>query len=277
MVSSKLALNISFPFCYKRCTYCTKTVCKYDPKVVKAYSKALISEIENMGEEFEDYTVESIYLSGSPCLMEPSDLNRVLEKVREAFKLDDNVFIAVKTRPGEYSRAILDKLRDNGVNHYIVSLMTANESLHQFLGRPYDIDKISMADTAIRNFNMRDLSFELMYNMPGQSEKDFDNDLNRILSYKPEHVSLYSFNEKIKNCERLTDLGYIQYTENDYCLEGHENRYIMHLKDGKEYLGLGYRSRSYVDGVSYVTGRSLDFYLSDPTSADNMTDIKRVI
>ena len=275
MVSSNLAINISFPFCYRRCTYCTKTVCKYDPKVVKAYSKALITEIESMAEEFEDYTVDSIYLSGSPCLMEPSDLNRVLVKVRESFNLNKNVFIAVKTRPGEYSRAILDKLRDNGVNHYIVSLMTANESLHQFLGRPYDIDKISMADMAIKNFNMRDLGFELMYNIPGQSERDFDNDLNRILSYKPEHISLYSFNGKINKCERLTELGYIQYTDNDYCLKGHENKYIVHIKEGKEYLGIGYRSKSHIDGVSYVTGKSLDFYLSNPVSFDNMTDIKK--
>ena len=114
-----------------------------------------------------------------------------------------------------------------------------------------------------------------MYNIPGQSERDFDNDLNRILSYKPEHISLYSFNGKINKCERLTELGYIQYTDNDYCLKGHENKYIVHLKEGKEYLGIGYRSKSHIDGVSYVTGKSLDFYLSNPVSFDNMTDIKK--
>ena len=49
----------------------------------------------------------------------------------------------------------------------------------------------------------------------------------------------------------------------------------MHLKEGKEYLGIGYRSKSHIDGVSYVTGKSLDFYLNNPVSFDNMTDIKK--
>ena len=79
-----------------------------------------------------------------------------------------------------------------------------------------------------------------------------------------------------KNSERLIELGYERYSENDYCLSGHENRYIQHIRDGKEYLGIGYRSKSYIDGVSYVTGRSLGRYLSDPLNFENMTDIKRI-
>ena len=71
----------------------------------------------------------------------------------------------------------------------IFCIQTINDSLHFLLNRPYSIDAVTMADKAIRNFNVRDLSFELLYGIPGQTEHMFMSDLERILYYEPEHVT----------------------------------------------------------------------------------------
>lgn len=210
------------------------------------------------------------------------DLAAILQKVREVFHVKENDFISVCTMPGEYSRAFLDRLRDNGVNFYIVSIPTTQESLHNLLSRPYSLDAITMADTAIRNFRMRDLSFEIMYGIPGQSEKDVICDLEKTLAYNPEHITLYpltihsstriaeqcqsvSIKEKVKQFtlakQLLEERGYRQYTSCDFALTGRENRYILLQDETLDQIGIGYHADTLFEGFRYHNGPDINTYL----------------
>ena len=65
----------------------------------------------------------------------------------------------------------------------------------------------------------------------------------------------------------LREAGFERYTLYDYAKnsrqENHstKNRVKLHILQGGEYLGLGYHSSSFLDGVMWSTGHSLQEYL----------------
>ncbi|MGM9942424.1 MAG: radical SAM protein [Bulleidia sp.] len=284
----KLRIQLNIPFCAHRCSYCVQANCRYDASRMHAYAMAVMREIETYRNEFDDYTVEAVCIDGgSPALVPAADLAAILRKLKDVFHVSENAFISVCTMPGEYSRAFLDRLRDNGVNFYIVSIPTIQESLHNLLSRPYNLDAITMADTAIRNFRMRDLSFEVMYGIPGQSEKDVICDLEKTFSYNSEHYTLYpliihsssriaeqcapvSTQEKVKQFivarQLLEQKGYRQYTSCDFALAGKENRYILMQDETMDQIGIGYHADTLLEGIRYHNGPDINTYMN---SSDN--------
>jgi oxygen-independent coproporphyrinogen-3 oxidase len=147
-----------------------------------------------------------------------------------------------------------------------------------------------MVDVAVRNFDMHDRSFELLYGIPGQTEHSFMTSLEKVLSYRPEHITLYPLRleegtklkmrcdsgeippqdpaqmEHMFLCARelLAKIGLNPYTIYDFARPGHENRFRLEQLRGTEQLGIGYQASSWIDGVVYSNGHSLQEYLAHP-------------
>lgn len=285
-----LLLQVNVPLCVRRCAYCSQTNCKYDPKLASAYAEALLREIEAAASDAEDYLVRAISIEGgSPALLEPADLQRALRAIRRSFNVADDVQISLQTMPGDYSRALMEKMRDNGVNFWIVGLETAELAEHKLLRRPYRFDALTMVDLALRTFHPRDLSFDLLYGIPGQTMKSWKHTLETALAYRPDHITLWPLSlagnsalqeeckagilrpmEKEESealCryahERLEALGFQTYTRVDYCLPGKEYRFRVGQMEGAAQLGLGYRAVTVMDGFTYSNGHSMGEYLQN--------------
>lgn len=290
-MKKEMILQINVPLCVRRCAHCGQVICKYEPKLAAAYAKALLREIEIVVPDLFDYEISAISIEGgSPALLESGDLQAILRAARRSFSLADDVQIAIQTMPGDYSRALMEKLRDSGVNFWIVGLATADMREHELLRRPYRYDALTMVDMAIRTFNPRALSFDLLYGIPNQTAKTWAHTLDTALSYQPEHLTLLpldlSVNSALKaDCdngliepmppkqvealrqyahERLTALGYMGDGRADYALPGQSYRFRQKQRDGVEQLGLGYRAVTAMDGYRYVNGHSLNEYLAHP-------------
>lgn len=283
-----LILQISIPFCVKQCSYCGYPYCSYEPRTVNAYAQALRSEIQGCAGEFEDYEVCAVSIEGgSPALLGADALFHVLMDVKKSFSLAGDVQIRLQTMPGDYSRALMEKMRDAGVNRWIIGLQTARRSEHDLLERPYKYEAITMADMAIRTFDPRSLSFELLAGIPGQTRESLEQTLNRCLYYAPEHITVYPLrlpaNSRMEEqilagtCsgiderstsglmefarEWLVERGFTAYTRCDFAKPGCEDRFRQLCLQGCERLGLGYHSASWLDGVFWTTGHSLQEYI----------------
>lgn len=298
-MKKKLLIQFNIPFCYKRCTYCAVPVCRYDTQVMHAYVDAMVRELEAAGEEMEEYEVVAVSIEGgSPVLAEPSGLQRLLLALRKSFHVAQQAQICLQTMPGDYSRALMQRLRDSGVNHWIFGIQTADAAEHALLGRPYRYDALSMVDVAVKTFDVHDRSFELLYGIPGQTMQSWKHTLEAALYYAPEHVTLVPLqlqkgtelyakylsgqteacpeDRKITfyryACERLEALGYHAYTTEDFARPGAENRYRLGQLAGTEQLGIGYGAAGLLDGVAYTNGHSLREYLEhaeDPSVTAN--------
>lgn len=288
-MKKELILQVNIPLCVRRCAHCAQPFGKYSPGLASAYVEALLKEIEAVAPDMSDYAVTAVSLEGgSPALLAPADLQAVLRALRRGFDLAPDVQISLQTMPGDYSRALMEKMRDNGVNFWIVGLATADLREHELLRRPYRFDALTMVDAAVRAFNPRDLSFELLYGIPGQTPKSWTHTLDAALAYAPEHLTLLPLDLSVGSAlraqceaglltppepeavramrdradERLTRLGYRACSQIDYCLPGREYRFRAAQLRGAEQLGLGYRAVTVMDGFQYINGHSLEEYLA---------------
>ena len=206
-MNKNLLLQVNVPFCVRRCAHCPLTICKYDPQTAHVYADALQREIEILAPDMAEYTVSAISLEGgSPSLLEASDLQAILRAIHRHFHLSQDVQISLQTMPGDYSRALMEKMRDSGVNFWIVGLETANRQEHELLRRPYKFDALTMVDTALRTFDPRSLSFDLLYGLPGQTLESWRHTLETVLAYRPDHISAIPLDMKVNSALRTDAL-----------------------------------------------------------------------
>ena len=288
-----LCIQISIPFCFKQCSYCSYPYCQYDPAVIRSYLKALAREIEStaLDEELDlknRFEVKAVSIDGgSPALTGPEGLSEILRSLRRHFEMSEDVQIGLQTMPGDYSRALMEKMRDMGVNFWTIGLETAQREEHELLQRPYKFDAITMVDMAIRTFQPRLLDFHLLYGIPGQTLHSFRQTLKRTLFYQPEHITLSPLRLEpgvvlTARCEAgetafptdeqrsellqaakelLEDAGFSMYYPGHFALPGRENQYLLLTLKGTARLGLGYHSVTALDGYTWTTGHSLQEYL----------------
>ena len=294
MKKRPLLLQVSIPFCVKQCAYCDYPYCTYDPAVLRAYHAALLAEIDSCEGEYADREIAAISIEGgSPALLGADALFEVIRRIRKIFACAPDLQISLQTMPGDYSRALMEKMRDAGVNHWIIGLETTRASEHERLGRPYRFDAITMVDMAIRTFHPQALSFDLLAGIPGQTQQSLKQSLDHCLYYAPDHMSVYplhippgsemasaadatgmppSSQNTAALCEYagtyLGEYGFTRYTEYDYSRNGHIHRYRLMYLQGMEHLGLGYRAESFVDGVMWKNANSLQTYIDHSAEFD---------
>ena len=294
MTKRPLLLQICIPFCVRQCSYCDYPYCTYDPGTLRAYRDALLAEIDSCIGEFPDHQVDAISIEGgSPALLGPDALFQVLLRVRKVFSCASDLQISLQTMPGDYSRALMEKMRDAGVNHWIIGLETTQASEHELLKRPYKFDAVTMVDMAVRTFAPRALSFDLLAGIPGQTERSLKRSLEHCLFYAPEHMSIYplrihagsEMEAAASACENgsasdqaavledyaaafLKEYGFTRYTKYDYSRDGHVHRYRLKYLQGCEHLGIGYHAESWVDGVMWKNGHSLQEYIDHSAEFD---------
>ncbi|MBR2260011.1 MAG: hypothetical protein IJ899_22290 [Blautia sp.] len=290
-----MIIQLTIPFCFRRCSYCAQPFCKYDMTTIAAYAKAVLAEIEASSKDFSGREVTAVSIEGGcPGLMSPSDLKDIIRTIRRSFRLSERAQISLQTMPGDYSRALMQGLLDTGVNHWIFGVGTTERAEHELLERPYKYDALTMADMAIKTFSPRDLSFDLLYGIPEQTERSFSTSLDRVLAYQPDHLTLIPLriengtrlqqkmlagilaevsNEQYRKLylmakEKLEGLGYTAYDEaplsTAFSLPDKENRFRLGQLHGEDQLGIGYGARSILEGFTYTNGHSLGEYLAHP-------------
>lgn len=291
----KLLLRLHFPFCAHQCAYCTQEPLPHTALTLKGYGEAMERELIAAAEEGAGQTVSAVSLEGgSPALLPADALQNILRTLKKQFPITAETQISVQTMPGEYSQALIRKLRDNGVNFWTVGLQTAILEEHLLLDRPYHFDTITMVDAALKNFDLRALNFDLLYGIPTQTTLTLGRTLEKALAYEPDHITLQPLRllphtrlyercqaGEVTPCtpqaaeelyrfakERLEALGYRQYTSCDFARAGKENRFRTGLLRGDNVLGLGYQAESCLDGLCYSNGHNLNEYLTHSASLE---------
>src|SRR5215467_13753256 len=92
-----LGLYLHIPFCQAICSYCNFNRGLLDPELKSRYVAALAAEIRGAA---CDRAVDSIFFGGgTPSLLEPREVARLLETARESFGVQPDVEITLETNP----------------------------------------------------------------------------------------------------------------------------------------------------------------------------------
>jgi oxygen-independent coproporphyrinogen-3 oxidase len=158
---------------------------------VDAWESALLADMAHEAVMTADRPLASIFFGGgTPSLMPPALVETLIAAAQRHWGFTPDIEITLEANPNSVEAARFADLAAAGVNRTSLGLQALdNEALH-FLGRAHDVrEGLAALDTAQRVFDR--VSFDIIYARPGQSEADWEAELERALSFGTGHLSLY--------------------------------------------------------------------------------------
>src|SRR5215813_5452508 len=118
-----LGLYISVPFCRSKCSYCNFASDVFSKSAFESYVARLINDLGKARQSAGELgcnlpeMVDSIYLGGgTPSVLDPDQLRRIFQSVRDEFDIDFQVETTVECAPGTLSQGLIETLVECGVN-----------------------------------------------------------------------------------------------------------------------------------------------------------------
>jgi len=288
MNSEKIpGLYIHIPFCLSKCHYCdfySLTSVSAVPDFLDAFFK----EMEVYRNRFDPF--DTVYIGGgTPSLLSPEQLERILIGVRKNFNLISNPEITIETNPADLSRSFLESMRENGINRVNIGVQSFDEKVLNFLGRRHSVKQAISAIEASRKAGFHNIGLDLIYGVPAQDVESWLNTLKQAVVFSPEHVSCYQLTLEaktplgiryragefplpgeelqyeffMKTSELLEDAGYIHYEVSNFARgKEHTSRHNQKYWDHSPFLGLGPAAHSFQGNQRWWNHRSLDQYLA---------------
>ena len=277
-------LYVHLPFCAHRCGYCDfVTVTGHDGEH-GGYVDALLAELE-LERGLLANEVETVFLGGgTPTFTEPAALARLLAGLPAAAET------TVEANPETITPGLAALLREHGVNRVSLGAQSFQPHLLETLERRARPEDVRGAVHTLRAAGFDNVSLDLIYGIPGQSQVDLERDLAEAIALEPEHLSCYELEAKPgtrfthahgeelerqadamedyfeRVVEALTGVGYRWYETANFCREDAERdlRAYHNLGYwlGRDYLGIGVGAVSTVAGARWRNAPSLPRYLA---------------
>lgn len=187
------------PFCRVRCGYCdfnTYTATELRGARQDAYADEVLREIALSREVLAAHgplrPAQTVFFGGgTPTLLPPGDLARMLAGVRETFTLAPGAEVTVEANPDTVTDAVAAELAGAGVTRLSIGMQSAVPHVLAALDRTHDPERVETAVAAARRAGL-DVSLDLIYGAPGESLDDWRHSVSTAVALKPDHVSAYA-------------------------------------------------------------------------------------
>jgi oxygen-independent coproporphyrinogen III oxidase len=275
-----LSLYIHVPFCVGKCHYCGFYSTIYAPEQANEYVAALCFEAAKNQHVFNARIFDSVYIGGgTPTALSSDQLEKLIAALNRHFHISRDAEFTIEANPKTVSESQLALLREAGVNRLSLGVQSFNDDVLKTLGRLHSAREAVDAFMLARSAGFANIGIDLIYGVPGQTDIQWNETLDRAIFLKPEHVSAYSLSiDEGSRFRRETkagrfalpgddqvatmygravkDLGlagYSRYEISNFSLPGFICRHNMNYWERGEYLGLGPGAWSFISGRRYRT------------------------
>ena len=186
-----LGIYIHIPFCAAKCNYCDFNSRVASDSLKTEYIDALCREIDSYAEG--EGVVDTIYFGGgTPTILKPEQLIRILDAVRHRFSIDKDCEITTECNPATIEYDGLTALNGAGFNRISIGVQSADDEQLKILGRIHTFGDAKKCVSNARRAGFENVSLDLMFGIPNQDLKSFIKTLGNAIELNPEHISCYS-------------------------------------------------------------------------------------
>lgn len=305
---SRLSLYLHIPFCKTRCSYCDFNTYTNLDQLYGRYTNALCTEIERTlsaltSENYQPLkplparsdsinprlSVATLFFGGgTPSLLPPVLLEKVMQTIARYALFAPKTEITVEANPGTLSLEKLRLLRDMGINRLSFGVQTFDDDLLRTLGRLHNGAGAIEAYNLARRVGFDNLNLDFIYGLPNQSLAAWRISLERAVSLRPEHLSLYALTVEEQTAmgralargslpspnddlmadmyllalELLDKAGYVQYEISNWALsEKFACRHNLVYWRNEPYIGFGPGAHSSFAGYRYAVLKDPQQYI----------------
>lgn len=258
-----LALYVHWPWCVRKCPYCDFN--SYGaPRCIPeaAYVTALTEDLAWAARAAAGRQVSSVFFGGgTPSLMSADGFSRLMDAIRRTVTLTEDCEISMEANPGTVEQDRFKAYAAAGVNRISLGIQSFSDENLKRLGRIHSasdaMKAIEAAHEAFENINL-----DVMYALPGQTEKELETEIAAALAAATTHLSFYeltiedgtAFGKRPPDGlpegdaaadmgqlvhERLTTGGFEHYEISGYAKPGRRCRHNRTYWTFGDYLGVG--------------------------------------
>jgi oxygen-independent coproporphyrinogen-3 oxidase len=185
-----IGLYLHIPFCAAICNYCNFNRGLHDDGLRRRYVDALVADIRRQAAP--GVAADTIFFGGgTPSLLEPGEVSRILAACRDSFALAADAEITLEANPESASVEALAGFRAAGVNRLSYGVQSFHDAELRRLGRLHSSATARLAVDRARAAGFDNLSLDLMMWLPGQSKTDWLASIEALIGVAPDHASLY--------------------------------------------------------------------------------------
>jgi oxygen-independent coproporphyrinogen-3 oxidase len=221
-------------------------------------------------------TLATVYFGGgTPSLLHQRELEIIFEGIRSIYPLDDRQEISLEANPDDLTREKLSGLKRLGINRLSIGIQSFDDAILRFLNRAHNSDEATRCVAVARTEGFNNISVDLIYAIPGQTQDMWKKNIEKTLQLSPDHISAYALTIEKKTAfgqwqkkgqlqpvaeevaaqqfellmDRMQDAGYEHYEISNFCKPGFYSRHNTSYWQQHHYLGIGPSAHSY-NGVS---------------------------
>jgi len=184
---------VHWPFCTAKCPYCDFNSHVRNHIDEAGWVEAIICELEFVAtlQGSDRPAVQSVFFGGgTPSLMQGASVAAILDAISRLWRMKNDVEVNLEANPASADAARFADYRAAGINRLSLGVQALNDKDLKMLGRLHDVAQAKQALVlAMKNFER--VSLDLIYARPGQSLTQWRDELNEVLSFGTDHLSLY--------------------------------------------------------------------------------------
>jgi oxygen-independent coproporphyrinogen-3 oxidase len=268
-------IYIHIPFCKQACHYCDfhfSTQTDLRDEMISS----ILREMELQRYYLAEHPIETLYFGGgTPSLLAREQLTTLVSAVKKNFGLQPDGEVTLEANPDDLTRETLESLREAGINRLSIGVQSFTDAVLTWMNRGHTADQIFSSYAAARALGFSNISLDLIYGIPGQTDSYWAETVRQAIALEPEHISAYHLTIEDKTAfgnwrkrgklreapeeqaagefsllmDQLEGAGYDHYEISNFARAGLYGRHNSNYWRGEHYLGLGPSAHSY-NGVS---------------------------
>lgn len=280
------------PFCAALCPYCDFAVVAGRDDQVGRYLAAVVTEI---GRDEVWRPLDAVYFGGgTPSRIDPPGLAMVLDALVRKHGVDPGAEICLEANPEDWTPALAAGLRSAGFNRVSFGAQSFDSAVLSSLGRRHLPERIAASVEASRGAGFENVSVDLIYGTPGETDASWRTSLERATEAGVDHVSCYALTVEPGTelgrevaaggpapdpdvqadrfgiaDEILGAAGLVRYEVSNWAVPGRECVYNSIVWAQGEYVAYGNGAHRFRSGVRSRNHRRLDTYLGSIEGGGN--------
>lgn len=296
-------IYIHVPFCAARCGYCDFNT--YTAKELgvgtgtAAWQEALYAELDLAAGMLGTVTVDTVFVGGgTPSLLGAEQLVAILDAVRARFELAGDAEVTSEANPESTSADFFAAIRAAGYTRVSLGMQSIAPHVLAVLDRAHTPGRAVAAAGEALAAGFEHVNVDLMYGVPGETDRDVLDSVAAVLAAGVDHVSAYALvaeegtalarrvrrkevempgDDALARRYRLIDeslsaAGLQWYEVSNWSRPGGQCRHNLGYWSGGQWWGAGPGAHGFIGDVRWWNVKHPDAYAQRVSAGDNAID-----
>ena len=188
--TDKLVVDVAFPFTLSTPKYGPSRPFTGNHAAKAAYVDALEAELASLDDEVRARPVSAVRLSGGASIMSADKVCHLVRRIKKTLNLAPGAEISIDVEPLTVCTPSLTDWTSCGITRVNLAALSCDDAELTALGAHHSREQLQNALLFLEKFHMANVSFEVLYGVPGQTAASWKRTLLTLAGIDAPQISI---------------------------------------------------------------------------------------